>query len=236
MHGLTGPNAIPYNEFAYSNVYMYPRTSGTVSSPEARTFAEAVVSLEKILNDQNKQEQNARFNQFPDQYDISISEELEPQAQLPYDLLSQAGMAQKVYDPIPGDEDFDFDVLKFIVDHGRHLSNWEKDLISIVREESLYFIPQIKTKIMNEGWASFWHYKILHELDLPQDLHIPFLKTHNQVIRPHVGRINPYNVGFYLFQKLEREKGLDFCFFVRSGQFLYRNPIAGRKPFADRKE
>ena len=109
----------------------------------------------------------------------------------------------------------DFDVLKFLVDHGRHLTSWEKDLISIVREESLYFIPQIKTKIMNEGWASFWHYKILHELEVPQDLHIPFLKTHNQVIRPHVGKINPYNLGFYIFQKLERERGLDFCFFVR---------------------
>ena len=106
-------NAVPYNEFAYSNVYMYPRTSGTISSTKARTFAEAMVSLEKILNDQNKQEQDARFNQFPDQYDISISEELEPQAQLPYDLMSQAGMAQKVQDPMPGDEAFDFDVLKF---------------------------------------------------------------------------------------------------------------------------
>ena len=44
---------------------------------------------------------------------------------------------------------------------------WEIDTIEIVRENSLYFIPQIKTKILNEGWASFWHYKILHDLKLP---------------------------------------------------------------------
>jgi stage V sporulation protein R len=126
----------------------------------------------------------------------------------------------------------DFDVLQFLIDHGRHLSNWEKDLIGIVRDESHYFIPQIKTKIMNEGWASFWHYKILHELDVPQEIHIPFLKTHNQVIRPHTGKINPYNLGFHLFKKLEREKGLDFCFFVRE---VY-NDISFLREFLDQED
>jgi stage V sporulation protein R len=79
----------------------------------------------------------------------------------------------------------------------------------------MYFIPQIKTKILNEGWASFWHYKILHELNLPQEYHIPFLKMHNAVVRPHIGGINPYHVGFYLFQKIEKEIGLDECFLIR---------------------
>jgi len=105
-------SAIPYNEFALTNTFMYPRTSGTLSS-FARTFADAITSLQKILNDQNQQEKDARFNQFPDQYDISISEDLDPQQQLSYDLLSQAGMTQKVADPIPGDETFDLDMIKF---------------------------------------------------------------------------------------------------------------------------
>ena len=109
----------------------------------------------------------------------------------------------------------DYDILAFIHEHGAHLSEWEKDLINIVREESLYFIPQMRTKIMNEGWASFWHYKLMNELDLPQSMHIPFLKSHNQVIRPHLGGINPYHLGFYLFSKLEKEQGLDECFFAR---------------------
>jgi len=113
--------------------------------------------------------------------------------------------------PIHPDED----LLGFIVEHGHHLEEWERDLIEIVREESHYFIPQIKTKIMNEGWASFWHYKIMHELDLPSDLHIPFLKSHNQVIRPHIGAINPYHLGFYLFKKVEETSGLEECFFNR---------------------
>jgi stage V sporulation protein R len=68
---------------------------------------------------------------------------------------------------------------------------------------------------MNEGWASFWHYKIMHELDLPSSLHVPFLKSHNQVIRPHIGAINPYHLGFYLFKKIEENDGLEECFFNR---------------------
>jgi len=68
---------------------------------------------------------------------------------------------------------------------------------------------------MNEGWASFWHYKLMNEVGLPGSMHIPFIKSHNQVIRPHIGGINPYHLGFWLFKKIEKESGLDECFFVR---------------------
>jgi len=46
-------------------------------------------------------------------------------------------------------------------------------------------------------------------------MHVPFLKMHNAVVRPHIGGVNPYHVGFYIFQKLEREFGLEKCFEVR---------------------
>ncbi|MGE5372891.1 MAG: SpoVR family protein [Solirubrobacterales bacterium] len=86
-----------------------------------------------------------------------------------------------------------------------HLTEWEKDIINIVREEALYFIPQIETKIMNEGWASFWHYKILNHLELPQSMHLEFIKRHNQVIAPHEGSLNPYHLGFKIWSKLDAE-------------------------------
>jgi len=95
------------------------------------------------------------------------------------------------------------DLLLFISTYGR-LQDWERDIINIVREETLYFLPQIETKIINEGWASFWHYTILNKLELPQSLHIEFLKRHNQVIKPLEGRINPYYVGFKIFEDLKR--------------------------------
>ena len=109
----------------------------------------------------------------------------------------------------------DNDLLSFLIEYGNHFSDWQIDILTIIRDESQYFIPQIKTKILNEGWASFWHYKLMNNLDLPQEYHLPFLKSHNQVIRPHIGKINPYHLGFHIFQKLEKEKGIEECFFAR---------------------
>lgn len=93
------------------------------------------------------------------------------------------------------------DLLLFIGTYGR-LEEWEKDIIDIVREETLYFIPQIETKIMNEGWASYWHYYLLNKIGLPQQLHFEFLRRHNQVVKPHEGRINPYYLGFKIFEDI----------------------------------
>lgn len=109
----------------------------------------------------------------------------------------------------------DHDILSFLLEYKNNWQTWQMDLIEIVRDESWYFMPQIKTKILNEGWASFWHYKILHELNLTEDYHVPFMKMHNAVVRPHIGGVNPYHLGFYIFQKLEREYGLEKCFEVR---------------------
>jgi stage V sporulation protein R len=106
------------------------------------------------------------------------------------------------------------DLLLFLYEHAP-LEEWERDILRIVREESLYFLPQIETKIMNEGWASFWHYTILKNLDLPQELYLEFLKRHNQVLSPHEGSINPYHLGFKIFEKIEREKGTACLFAVR---------------------
>lgn len=96
------------------------------------------------------------------------------------------------------------DVLLFIRDNNPFLEEWEKDLISIVHAETRYFLPQMETKIMNEGWASFWHYNILKKLELESDLHIDFLRSHNQVICPHPGGLNPYHIGFRIFEELSK--------------------------------
>lgn len=106
------------------------------------------------------------------------------------------------------------DLLWFLIQYAP-LQEWEKGLLNIVRQESIYFLPQIETKIMNEGWASFWHYRLLTQLKLPQKLHLEFLKRHNQVVSPHEGGLNPYHLGFKIFAKLEEERGTDFLFAVR---------------------
>ena len=109
----------------------------------------------------------------------------------------------------------DHDLLGFIAENSRHMPGWKRDVIEIVREQAKYFIPQIQTKIMNEGWASYWHYTMCHELELPQEWHIPFLKMHNQVIRPHIGGLNPYHMGFVIFQDIKKRYGIEECFIAR---------------------
>ena len=91
----------------------------------------------------------------------------------------------------------------------------DRDIIEICRDQAKYFIPQIQTKIMNEGWASFWHYRLMHKLELPQEYHIPFLKSHNQVVRPHIGGLNPYHLGFEMFKRIEERYGIEECFLAR---------------------
>lgn len=105
-------------------------------------------------------------------------------------------------------------IVDVIIQYG-NLEEWEKDIVTIVSEETQYFLPQIETKIMNEGWASYWHYKILNKLDLPQGFHMEFLNRHNQVIKPFKGRINPYHLGFKLFEDIEKRYGKEKLFEAR---------------------
>lgn len=99
------------------------------------------------------------------------------------------------------------DLLLFIRDHNRDLAAWQRDLLTIVDEDARYFIPQIETKIMNEGWASHWHHRLMTSLDLPQEVYLEFLVRHNQVICPHPGGINPYHVGYVVWRDIEKRFG-----------------------------
>jgi stage V sporulation protein R len=98
----------------------------------------------------------------------------------------------------------DEDLLLFIRDHNPYLAEWEKDLLTIVDEEAKYFIPMMETKIMNEGWASYWHHRILESLELEQRLHLEFIVRHNQVVRPIPGQINPYHLGLKVWEDIHR--------------------------------
>ena len=109
----------------------------------------------------------------------------------------------------------DYDILGFVLDHRKNLHSWERDVIEIIRDEASYFWPQIQTKIMNEGWASTWHYRLSHKLNLPDEFHLSILKSHNQVLKPSTGGINPYHLGFYLFNKIEERHGINECFIAR---------------------
>lgn len=109
------------------------------------------------------------------------------------------------------------DLLGFIIKYGS-LEEWGKNILKIVKRETQYFIPQIETKIMNEGWASFWHYNILNSLNLEDGLHFEFLKRHNDVVAPILGGLNPYFIGFKIFQDIEYRYGREKIFEVRKNE------------------
>src|ERR1051326_7270493 len=68
------------------------------------------------------------------------------------------------------------------------LAAWQRDVIAMVHEEMEYFVPQMQTKIMNEGWASIWHARIMRALDLSDNEHIEFANLHSGVVSPQKGQ------------------------------------------------
>ncbi|WP_369546883.1 SpoVR family protein [Bacillus velezensis] len=95
------------------------------------------------------------------------------------------------------------DILLFIEEHSRELESWQRDILTMMREEMLYFWPQLETKIMNEGWASYWHQRIIRELDLTSDEAIEFAKLNAGVVQPSKTGINPYYLGLKIFEDIE---------------------------------
>lgn len=105
-------------------------------------------------------------------------------------------------------------ILYFIEKHAPLLDSWQREIVRIVRKISQYFYPQKQTQVMNEGWATFWHYTILNHMydeGLVTDRFIlEFLHSHTGVVAqpsynsPYFSGINPYALGFAMFRDIRR--------------------------------
>lgn len=94
------------------------------------------------------------------------------------------------------------DVMLFLLEHAP-LRSWQADVLSILRDEAYYFAPQAQTKIMNEGWASYWHSTIMTRHGIaPSDL-ICYCDHHSGTVATSPGRLNPYKIGLELFRDIE---------------------------------
>ena len=116
--------------------------------------------------------------------------------------------------PIP--ESPEYDLLWFIARYGPELDDWERDVFLAVREESFYFYPVFACHIMNEGWASYWHARLLREAEfLPETLYLDAVKAHSDVVRPFAAEqqatlmVNPYHLGFSMWEHIVEERGID---------------------------
>ncbi len=105
-------------------------------------------------------------------------------------------------------------ILYFLEKNAPLLENWQREIIRIVRKIAQYFYPQRQTQVMNEGWATFWHYTLINQLydeGLVDDgFMMEFLQAHTNVIyqppfnHPYYSGLNPYTLGFSIFQDLRR--------------------------------
>jgi stage V sporulation protein R len=94
------------------------------------------------------------------------------------------------------------DVLLFLLEHAP-LKPWQYDVLAIVREEAYYFAPQGQTKIMNEGWASFWHSTIMTQRTLHPSELVDYADHHSGTMATQPGRLNPYKLGIELLRDIE---------------------------------
>jgi len=94
------------------------------------------------------------------------------------------------------------DVMLFILEHAP-LKPWQLDVLSIIRDEAYYFAPQAQTKIMNEGWASYWHSTIMTRDGLDASDVIHYCDHHSGTLATSSGRLNPYKLGIELFRDIE---------------------------------
>lgn len=112
------------------------------------------------------------------------------------ELMAEAQSAKKIpEEPVK-------DILEFLLDYAP-LEKWQWDILSIIREEAYYFAPQGQTKIMNEGWASYWHSKIMTTRILGDADIIDFADHHSGTVASQPGRLNPYKLGIELFRDIE---------------------------------
>jgi len=125
---------------------------------------------------------------------------------------ASAGARQRA--PVPPHPERD--LLWFIANYAPDLEGWERDIFLAVREESFYFYPVFATQIMNEGWASYWHARLLREANfLPQQIYVDAIKCHSDVVRPLASgenvalTVSPYYLGFSLWEEIVKRDGLE---------------------------
>ncbi len=105
-------------------------------------------------------------------------------------------------------------ILYFIEKNAPLLEPWQREIVRITRKIAQYFYPQRQTKVMNEGWACFWHYILINDLyqsnQVDQRFMLEFIQSHSSVIfqagfdDPRYNGINPYTLGFNLFSEIKR--------------------------------
>ena len=202
----------------------HARAIGAAVELHGQTRVEQVLDAALALEAHIDPFQNLRRERYPQYVDATRNPRGDPFQKrfdtLPGGALLAEAPLERLRTPIPPAPERD--LLWFIAEYSPELEEWERDIFRAVREESFYFYPVFACQIMNEGWASYWHAKLLREADfLPHNEYLDALKTHSDVVRPHAAEqqasltTNPYHLGFVLWEAIVEEQGLERAFQIR---------------------
>ncbi len=139
----------------------------------------------------------------------------------PYDDLLLLGQRRKsVFARLPSTQGSpercpERDLLYFLQHYAPNLDEWQRDIIDIVRIEWLYFRPQLRTKLANEGWATLWHKRVMRALDLDEREFFQYAKLHAQVAAPSEMRLDPCFLGMKLWEHIDDRWGRDTLYEAR---------------------
>jgi stage V sporulation protein R len=200
-------------EHAAAHARQIERDIETYGTEAVEQVLDAALSLEQYI-DIDQALRRERYAEYVPQAGPAVDDQFRARyASL--DATAAAAMTpRKVRAPIPPHPERD--LLWFIATYAPDMESWERDIFLAVREESFYFFPVFATQIMNEGWASYWHARLLREADfVPQAAYLDAIKCHSDVVRPIAAEqqvalsVNPYHLGFTLWEKIIEQSGLD---------------------------
>jgi stage V sporulation protein R len=234
---LVVAHVIGHADFAKNN-HLFARSMNMAGGHILEKSAERAHAIEQALTQHGQERVEAVLDTalaLEPHIDINqaIHRPAFPVTEFPTHNAKSAGLFAERFHQLPGEAGNDqetralhhkssiplsreYDLLWFIAQYAPDLEGWERDIFLAVREESFYFYPVFACQIMNEGWASYWHARLLREADfLPSDLYLSAIKAHSDVVRPYAGgnqlslSINPYHLGFSIWEDLIESRGIE---------------------------
>jgi stage V sporulation protein R len=209
---LIAAHVVAHVDFFKHNQYFAPTNRGIVEGASASAdrirqyefrhgrqrveeFIDAVLSLEEHVDPHQRIQRERRKN-----HRAPLKRGTDPYEDLFRDAAVPA--PPEAANKIPPEPEKD--LLLFLAEHAPDLADWQRDVIEIVRAEMLYFVPQMQTKILNEGWASYWHQRIVRDLELSDREYVEFAQMNAGVLAPSKRDLNPYHVGLKILEDVER--------------------------------
>ncbi|WP_117237191.1 SpoVR family protein [Thermus sediminis] len=160
-------------------------------------FLDMALSLENLIDPHTPYIQRPReVEEKPESPRLKVRPYLDPYVNPPPEPPKEAeeGASLKPLPPRPTR-----DILGFLAQYAP-LAPWQRGILEIIREESLYYAPQAATKILNEGWATYWHTRLLLPLLSPEEA-LEFAELQAGLLAPH--GFNPYRLGYLLLKEVE---------------------------------